>query len=98
MEITLNVTLLTALFALLFTVIIAFCSVFAGLGFIFRLLLNPVKKDVEGLKHDVGALKQDVEVLKQDVEVLKQGQQENRGMIKEIDKKLDKLLATAIAK
>ena len=57
MEITLNVTLLTALFALLFTAIIAFCSVFAGLGFIFRLLLTPVKKDVEGLKHDVGALK-----------------------------------------
>ena len=34
----------------LFSAIIAFCSVFAGLGLIFRILLDPVKKDVKELK------------------------------------------------
>ena len=34
----------------LFTAIIAFCAVLGPLGFIFKLLLNPVKKDIEDLK------------------------------------------------
>ncbi len=45
MEITLNVTLFTALIALLLTSVIAFCSVFAGLGFVFNLFLRPMKEN-----------------------------------------------------
>ena len=34
----------------LFTAIIAFCSVFGALGLLFRILLNPVKENIEDLK------------------------------------------------
>ncbi len=42
----------------LFSAIIAFCSVFGALGLLFRILLNPVKTDIESLKKEISGLKQ----------------------------------------
>ena len=51
-------------FAPLATCIIAFVAVLTGLGFVFNLLLGPVKADVSVLKADVAILKTDVALLK----------------------------------
>ena len=73
-------------FAPLATCIIAFVAVLTGLGFVFNLLLGPVKADVSVLKTDVAVLKTDVSVLKTDVSLLKAG-------LNDVNAKLDKILA-----
>ncbi len=58
MEITLNVTLVTALIALVLTSVISFCSVFAGLGFVFKILLQPVKENQARMEKELKELKE----------------------------------------
>ena len=54
----------------LFTAIIAFCSVFAGLGFVFKLLINPVKEDIHSLKQEVSSLKEGQKELNKKIDQL----------------------------
>ena len=58
MEVTLNVTLVTALIALVLTSVISFCSVFAGLGFVFKILLQPVKENQARMEKELKELKE----------------------------------------
>ena len=44
----------------LFTAIIAFCSFFGALGLVFKMLLSPVKKDIEIMQKDIDGLKSDI--------------------------------------
>ena len=79
---------------------ISFCAVFTALGFMFNILLNPVKKEVSELKEGQKALNQEVSDLNKEVLDLKTGQKNlNKEVLdlktgqKEMSAKLDLLLS-----
>ena len=55
----------------LFTAIIAFCSVFGALGLLFRMLLNPVKSNIERMQSDIETLKKGQDDLKGNIQEIK---------------------------
>ena len=83
MEVTLNVTLVTALIALVLTSVISFCSVFAGLGFVFKILLQPVRENQASMQKELKEFKTEVKEFKTEV----------NGELKELNIKLDKILS-----
>ena len=70
---------------ILLTGIIALCAVLSSLGFIFKILLSPVKEDVADLRIGQKALESGQKALESDISDLKTGQ-------KELNSKLDQLL------
>ena len=65
------------------TFIIAFCSLFAGLGFVFNLLLGPITASQEQLKANQVRIEKDLNQFKIEVNT----------KLKEVNTKLDKLLS-----
>ena len=64
------------------TFVIAFCSLLAGLGFIFNLLLGPITASQEQLKANQERIERDLNQFKTEV----------NSELKEVNAKLDKLL------
>ena len=49
------------------TTIVALIAVMTGLGFIFNLLLKPIKDNQARMENDIASLKEDVSAIKQAV-------------------------------
>ena len=71
------------------TFIIAFCSLFAGLGFVFNLLLGPITASQEQLKANQVRIEKELGEFKTEVN---NKFKEINSKFKEVNTKLDKLL------
>ena len=68
--------------------ITALCAVLASLGFIFNLLLRPVKNSLQDLKQSQTELKQSQTELKQNQTELKQSQKDLSDRMSAVEKEL----------
>ena len=59
-------------FTPLFQAVIAFCAVFTALGFLFNLLLRPVKENQARLEADIKEVKDDIVEVKDDITEVKE--------------------------
>ena len=65
-------------FSSLFQALIAFCAVFIALGFLFNVLLNPVKenqvkmeKEFDTVKKEFDTVKKEIASVKADISIIK---------------------------
>ena len=59
-------------YQIILTTLIAFVAVMTGLGFIFNLLLKPVKDNQARMEKELTVVKNDINSLKEDVSTIKQ--------------------------
>lgn len=54
-------------FSSLFQALIAFCAVFTALGFLFNVLLNPLKENQAKMEKDIHTVKKDIDTVKKEL-------------------------------
>jgi len=58
-------------FSSLFQALIAFCAVFTALGFLFNVLLNPVKENQAKMQKELDSVKKELTSVREDTSIIK---------------------------
>jgi len=58
-------------FSSLFQALIAFCAVFTALGFLFNVLLNPVKENQAKMEKELDSVKKELTSVREDTSIIK---------------------------